>query len=175
MHRFQSVYIIHFFQFFLHFHGNFPASLLLLLNFPTFFLPSILSPHFEMYLSSYPPHAEPTVTPSPTPQPDIHFTQNHYEAKFFAGQPNSGAEVTTIALKVEHPQLISSWTHNFGLNGFYSDFFSIGHTSGIITVASTVTPKLYSFDVTAFITGNFSNGTTFTNFTEADVSILVHG
>ena len=92
-----------------------------------------------------------------------------------ATQANKGVPVTTVALTVEHPQLIQYWTHNFGLHRYYSDYFSIGHKSGIITVATAVRSNLYTFKVTAFVMGNFTNGSTFTNYTEADVSILVHG
>ena len=81
----------------------------------------------------------------------------------------------TVALRVERPESIKSYKYNFGLNGYYSDYFSIGHQSGVITVATAVTARLYTFDVTAFIRGTFANGTDFTNFTEADVSIFIHG
>ena len=81
----------------------------------------------------------------------------------------------TVALRVERPESIRSYTYNFGLNGYYSDYFSIGHQSGAITVASSLRAILYTFDVTAFIKGTFANGTEFTNFTEADVSIYIHG
>ena len=81
----------------------------------------------------------------------------------------------TVALAVKHPKGIKDWKSNFGLNGYYADFFSIGHTSGVITVATTVRARLYSFDVTAFITGTYANGRSFTNFTEVDVSVFVHG
>ena len=81
----------------------------------------------------------------------------------------------TVALAVKHPKGIRDWKSNFGLNGYYADFFSIGHTSGVITVATTVSARLYSFDVTAFITGTYANGRSFTNFTEVDVSVFVHG
>ena len=134
------------------------------------FLPSNNGHLLSQFLLSVP-----TVTPSPTPEPEIHFTKSHYEAKYLAAQAPHGAQVINISLTVEHPQLILSWTHNFGLYGFYSDYFSIGHTSGVITVATAVRPNVYTFDVTAFIMGTFANGTNFTNFTEADVSVLVHG
>ena len=80
----------------------------------------------------------------------------------------------TVALAVKHPKGIKDWKSNFGLNGYYADFFSIGHTSGVITVATTVRARLYSFDVTAFITGTYADGRSFTNFTEVDVSVYVH-
>lgn len=115
------------------------------------------------------------MTPIPTPEPEIHFTKSRYEANVLAAQAPRGTQVSNISLRVEHPQLFQFWTHNYGLYGFYSDYFSIGHSSGVITVATAVRPNLYTFDVTAFIRGTFMNGTNFTDFTEAEVCIMVHG
>ena len=81
----------------------------------------------------------------------------------------------TVALRVEHPESIRSYKYNFGLNGYDSDYFFIGQQSGAITVASSLSARLYTLGVTAFIRGTLANGTEFTNFTEADVSIYIHG
>ena len=81
----------------------------------------------------------------------------------------------TVKLAVSQPKMIGYFAKNFGLHGYYSDYFTIGHQSGIITPASALTSRVYTFDVTVFITGNFTNGTTFTNYTQADISVFVHG
>ena len=70
--------------------------------------------------------------------------------------------------------MIESYTYNFGLHGYYSDYFTIGHQSGIITPASALTSRVYGFDVTVFIIGAFTNGTTFNNYTQADITVFVH-
>ena len=126
----------------------------------------MIFPHFHFFHPA----------PIPHNRTCIKFNKSSYNGRMYIGSSARGTNVLTVGTVACDSTLIKGHKARYALNGYLSDYFDIGISSGVITTSGLpLIVRLYSFYVSAFIDITYKNGTKIQNFTETTVRVDVNG
>ena len=105
---------------------------------------------------------------------NFHFSQKSYEKTVYVGDAKVGMELVTIKLNITNSDSLQSHSAHYGIHGYGSRLFQIGHSSGLITLKKSVegTTHRYSFEATCYFTATFKNGTVL--FSSLETTVLIN-
>ena len=104
---------------------------------------------------------------------NFHLSQKSYERTVYVGDAKVGMELVTVKLNITNNDSLRSHSAHYGIHGYGSRLFQIGHSSGIITLKKKFegTTHRYSFEATCYFIATFKNGSVLYSSLETTVLI----
>ena len=85
-----------------------------------------------------------------------------------------GMNLITVSLNITNDHSLLSYSDYYGIHGYESRLFHIGHSNGIIKLVKALGERVqhYSFIVTCYYEATFKNGTTLHDSISTTVLII---